>query len=68
MPNRTAQVPKGIACNDNGPYIAIRHGAAGRGNVLAVAGTLCEAVLLSYVARGSMIVGRTDRGLVVTGA
>jgi hypothetical protein len=56
MLDRMAQNYKPAACNDNGAlHLALRRAGPPK-TVLTIAGRVCEAVLLSYVADGVMIV------------
>jgi hypothetical protein len=51
----TSQNSKASACNDNGALgFALRRGGQPK-SVLTIAERVCESVLLSYVASGSMI-------------
>jgi hypothetical protein len=61
MLDRTSQKSKASACNDNGALgFALRRAGPPK-NVLTIAGRVCETVLLSYVANGSMIMSGQRR-------
>jgi len=60
MPQGFAKPTKAGACNDNGVAAMIGGTAVAPRGVLTAAARACERVLLSYVARGSMIVMRAD--------
>ncbi len=56
MLDRMSRVSNAMACNDNGSLaLALRRGGPPK-TVLTIAGRVFETVLLSYVAKGSMIV------------
>ena len=61
MPYGSTKATKAGACNDNGVAALIGGTAVAPRGVLTAAARACERVLLSYVARGSMIVMRADR-------
>ena len=67
MTDRMSQTVKASACNDNGTASVLGGRVAPRG-VLTAAVRACELVLLSYVARGSMIVMRADSRIFATAA
>jgi hypothetical protein len=61
MLDRMSQNTKAPACDDNGASpLALRRSGPPR-TVLTVAGRTCQAVLLSYVAKGVMIVSNSSK-------
>ena len=64
----TSQNSKASACNDNGALgFALRRGRSPT-TVLTIAGRVCETVLLSYVASGSLIMSGQRRQSAVQAA
>ena len=63
MLDRMSQSSKAAACNENGALpFSLRRGGPPK-SVITIAGRACETVLLSYVAKGVMIVSNRS-GLV----
>jgi hypothetical protein len=61
MLNRMSQSSSTAACNDNGALPFALRRAGPPKTVLTIAGRVCETVLLSYVAKGCMIVSAQGR-------
>lgn len=62
------KVTRSTACNDNGLAAVLGGRAVAPSGILTAAVKVCEMVLLSYVAQGSMIVMRADRRRIATAA
>lgn len=68
MFDRIPKPTRSTACNDNGQAALLGGRSVAPLGVLTAATRVCERVLLSYVARGSMIVMRADRVPMATAA
>jgi hypothetical protein len=68
MLNGTSQSRSATACNDNGALPFALRRAEPPKTVLTIAGRVCETVLLSYVAKGCMIVSAQGRRAVLSAA